>query len=86
MNYIADTHALLWWFTSSPKLGSQATEIFQKCEEGDIVVFLPSIVIAETLSIFDKKRVTFDFRKLLKKITHSDNYVIVPLDIPIIKK
>lgn len=39
MNYIADTHALLWWFTASPKLGSQATQIFQQCEEGEAVVF-----------------------------------------------
>ena len=86
MNYIADTHALLWWFTASPKLGSQATQIFQQCEEGEAVVFVPSIVIAEALSIFDKKRVAFDFRKLLTKITASENYVIVSLDISILKK
>lgn len=86
MNYIADTHALLWWFTASPKLGSHATQIFQQCEEGGAVVFVPSIVIAEALSIFDKKRIAFDFRKLLTKITASENYVIVSLDIAILKK
>ena len=86
MNYIADTHALLWWFTASPKLGLQAAQIFKQCEEGETVVFVPSIVIAEALSIFDKKRVAFDFRKLLTKITASENYVIVSLDISILKK
>ncbi|NTW16582.1 MAG: type II toxin-antitoxin system VapC family toxin [Syntrophaceae bacterium] len=30
MNYVADTHALLWWFTSSTRLGSRAFEIFQE--------------------------------------------------------
>ena len=64
----------------------QAAQIFKQCEEGETVVFVPSIVIAEALSIFDKKRVAFDFRKLLTKITASENYVIVSLDISILKK
>ena len=86
MNYVADTHALLWWFTDSPQLGSQAAQIFQKCERGESVIFVPSIVIAEVLSIFDKKRVAFDFKKLFAKITKSENYVIISLDLAILEK
>ena len=67
MNSVADTHAILWWFTDNPKLGSKAVQIFQKCEKGEGIIFIPSIVIAEALSIFDKKRVAFDFRKLFTK-------------------
>ena len=59
MNAVADTHALLWWFTESPQLGRKAAEIFQSCEQGGTVIFIPAIVIAEALSIFEKKRVTF---------------------------
>jgi len=33
MNFVADTHALLWWFTDSPKISSKASEIFKKCEK-----------------------------------------------------
>ena len=86
MNHVADTHALLWWFTNSPKLGSKATLVFQECEKGESVIFVPSIVIAEALSIFDRKRVAFDFRKLFTKINKSENYVIIPLDIIILQK
>ena len=86
MNYVVDTHALLWWFTDSPQLGPQATQIFQKCEQGKSVLFVPSIVIAEALSIFDKKRVVFDFRKLFAKITKSENYFIISLDLSILQK
>ncbi|PIV06177.1 MAG: hypothetical protein COS57_04770 [Syntrophobacterales bacterium CG03_land_8_20_14_0_80_58_14] len=86
MNYVVDTHALLWWFTDNPKLGPQATQIFQKCEQGKNVLFVPSIVIAEALSIFDKKRVAFDFRKLFTKITKSENYFIISLDLSILQK
>jgi len=86
MNFVADTHALLWWFTDSPKLGKKAAAIFEECEKGENVVFIPSIVIAEALSIFDKKRVSFDFKKLLKRINDSERFVIVSLDYPVLQK
>jgi len=50
------------------------------------VIFIPSIVIAEALSIFDKKRVSFDFRNLFKKIKSSENFVLIALDYPILEK
>lgn len=86
MNVVADTHALLWWFTNSPKLGSKAAELFQNCEKGASIIFIPSIVIAEALSIFNKKRISFDFKQLFRNITKSENYVIIPLDLPILQK
>ena len=86
MNFIADTHALLWWFTDSPKIGSNASEIFEKCEKGEHVIFVPSIVIAEALSIFDKKRISFNFKALFKHISTSDNFVIIALDYQVLQK
>ena len=56
MNFITDTHALLWHFLDSPRISQKTKEIFEKCERGGCVIFIPSIVIAECLSIFDKKR------------------------------
>jgi PIN domain nuclease of toxin-antitoxin system len=38
------------------------------------------------LSIFDKKRVSFDFKKLFKKIHESENFAIIPLDFPVLQK
>jgi PIN domain nuclease of toxin-antitoxin system len=86
MNFITDTHALLWWFTDSPKISPKASEIFENCERGENIIFVPSIVIAEALSIFEKKRITFDFKKLLRKINDSDNFVIIALDSTILQK
>jgi len=54
MNFVTDTHALLWWFTDSPKISPKATEIFERCEQGENIIFIPSIVIAEALSVFEK--------------------------------
>ena len=86
MNFATDTHALIWWFTDSPRLSSKASEIFEKCEKGENIIFIPSIVIAESLSIFDKKRVSFNFKNLFKKINDSENFVLIALDYPILQK
>lgn len=50
------------------------------------IIFIPSIVIAEALSIFDKKRLSFDFKNLFKKIKASENFVLIALDYPILEK
>ena len=68
------------------KISPKASEIFQKCEKGENIIFIPSIVIAEGLSIFEKKRVSFDFKKLFRKIYESDNFVLIPLDYSILQK
>jgi len=67
MNFITDTHALLWWFTNSPKLSSKVSDIFASCENAKNIIFIPSIVIAEALSIFDKKRVLFKLQEFVQE-------------------
>ncbi len=86
MNFVTDTHPLIWWFIGSSRITPKAVEIFEGCESGQNIIFIPSIVLAESLSIFDKKRITFDFRRLLKRIDDSENFVIIPLDYPILQK
>lgn len=67
-------------------MSSRASKIFEKCENGENIIFIPSIVIAESLSIFDKKRISFNFKNLLKKIHTSENFVLIALDYPILQK
>ena len=86
MNFVTDTHALLWWFIDSPKISPKVSAIFEKCEKGENVIFVPSIVIAEALSIFDKKRMSFNFKKLFEKIHGSENFTLIALDYPILQK
>ena len=86
MNYVTDTHALIWWFIDSPKISSKAAEIFEKCERGENVIFIPSIVMAEALSIFEKKKVSFNFKNLLQKIDASQNFMLIALDYPLLQE
>lgn len=51
----------------------------------NVSLVIPSIVIAEALSIFDKKRVSFDFRGLFRQIRDSENFIIMALDYPILE-
>jgi len=44
------------------------------------------MVIAEAISIFDKKRISFNFKNLFKKINDSENFILVALDYPILQK
>lgn len=83
---MTDTHALLWWFTANPKLGFGASQCFEKCEGGEFIIAIPSIVVAEALSIFDKKRISFDFKTLFKQIHASGNFVLVSLDYAILEQ
>ena len=86
MRFVADTHALLWWFIDSPKISPTVSKIFENCEKGETIIYIPSIVLAEALSIFEKKRVSFDFRKLFKMMQGAENFRLIPLDFHILQK
>lgn len=49
--YVADTHALIWYFAKSSKLSSHARECFVKSEREVALIIIPTIVLAETLYI-----------------------------------
>jgi hypothetical protein len=38
-HYVADTHALFWYLTASPQLGSQAKQAFDEGVRGQAVIY-----------------------------------------------
>ena len=86
LSFVTDTHALVWWFVDSPHITPKAIDIFVQCEAGATIIFVPSIVLAEALSIFEKKRFSFDFKRLFQQIAESENFVIIPFDYSILQK
>ncbi|HBI24584.1 MAG: hypothetical protein A2Y48_05685 [Nitrospirae bacterium RIFCSPLOW2_12_42_9] len=84
MNYVTDTHSLVWYFTEDPRLSLKALEAFQSSEtEG--IVYVPTVVLAEIMFISKKGRVTLSFENTLKKIEESGNFLITPLDEDILR-
>jgi PIN domain nuclease of toxin-antitoxin system len=84
MNYVTDTHALVWYFTDDSRLSNKALEAFeQTTDEGIIIV--PSIVLAEIIFISKKGRITLSFDETIRKIVEYRNFDIAALDSDILK-
>ena len=78
MDYVTDTHSLVWYFTDDSRLSNKALQAFQSSEEKGIV-FVPAVVLAEIMFIARKGRITLSFEDTLNRIEESENFEIVPL-------
>ncbi len=85
MPYVVDTHALVWFFTGSSRLGSSALQVMRQVDAGQDVIIIPTIVLGELMSICKSGKASLDFSTDLEKLEAGDNYQIVPLDIATLK-
>ena len=84
MNYVTDTHALVWYFTEDKRLSVKAANAFERAvKEGIIIV--PAVVLAEILYISRKARITLTFEETLSRLNKYENFDIAPLDVDILK-
>lgn len=84
MDYVTDTHSILWYFTQDPRLSKRALEVFEgTVREGFIII--PVVVLAEIMFIAKKGRITLTFEETLKKIERYENFDLAPLDVDILK-
>ena len=50
--FVTDTHPLIWYSQSLPKkLGRRARRAFEKAEAGQAVVYVPTMVLVESLEL-----------------------------------
>lgn len=84
MNYVTDTHSIVWYFTEDSRLSKKALEVFeQTVKEGIIIV--PAVVLAEIMFISKKGKTTLAFEETLRKMEEYENFDIAPLDTDILK-
>jgi PIN domain nuclease of toxin-antitoxin system len=84
MDYVTDTHSLVWYFTDDSRLSRKALDAFeQTTEEGTIII--PSIVLAEIIFIAKKGKITLTFEETLRNIEGYENFDIAALDADILK-
>ena len=84
MDYVTDTHSLVWYFTEDSLLSKKALEAFEgTIKEGIIIV--PSVVLAEIIFIAKKGKITLTFEETLSKIEECKNFDIAALDANILK-
>ncbi len=84
--YVADAHALGWYFTDDPRLGSEAAHVLERSERGEFPILVPTIILAELFHIGRKKRISLEFAELLRKIEERGNFIVTDLDFSTIKK
>ena len=84
MDFITDTHSLVWYFTEDARLSKKAIKAFEgTIKEGTVVV--PAVVLAEIMYISKRGKIALSFEETLKTIEEYENFDIAPLDINILK-
>jgi predicted nucleic acid-binding protein len=53
MDYVTDTHPIVWYFTDDPRLSRHALEVFEKTIREEVII-IPIIVLAEIMYISNK--------------------------------
>ena len=86
MFYVSDTHSFLWYLSEDEKLGNNAKSVFDEAENGNVVIIVPTIVLAESLYIIEKQKFNMKFVDILKKLSIGWNYTTMPLDMDVIRR
>lgn len=81
--FVTDTHPLLWHLAEDESLSRKAEEIYNR---GEVVIVIPTTVLAEALFITEKHRVDLEFLEIIGDIMNSSNYLWYPLDLEVIIK
>lgn len=66
---MTDTHPFLWYLSKDARLGKDAKTVFDAAEHGESSILIPTIVLAESQYITEKKKFSLSFLKVL------ENYV-----------
>jgi len=62
---VTDTHGLIWYLEDSPRLGSGARAVFDACDRGEVVVYVPTICLVEIIYLQEKGRIPVDLKAAL---------------------
>jgi PIN domain nuclease of toxin-antitoxin system len=54
---VTDTHALIWYLEASPRLSETAKQIFEACDRGQVIIYVPTICLVEMIYLAEKGRI-----------------------------
>jgi PIN domain nuclease of toxin-antitoxin system len=78
--YVADTHALYWHLTASPRLSDAAGAAFDEGVRGEALIYVPAIVLAELYYLNQKFGQPLDFEEEYARFEQSGQFVMTPFD------
>jgi PIN domain nuclease of toxin-antitoxin system len=77
MTYVTDSHSLVWFLESSPRLSPVAR---QAIEDTSARIVVPTIVLVEIKYLFSRKRIATSVAETLHYITTTANCTVAPMD------
>jgi len=78
-HYVGDTHALFWYLTASPRLGSGAASAFAEADAGNAWIHIPAIVLAELVFLNEKLKRPLDYPGVYAQLSSANQFVLHPL-------
>jgi hypothetical protein len=54
MDVVTDTHGLIWYLEDSPRLSPAARNVFDQCDLGKMLIYVPTICIVEIVYLQEK--------------------------------
>lgn len=74
MAYVIDAHALIWYLTKDPKLGTNALAVMQQIDAGNERGLIPTIVLAEILYTSERGRISISLGDVLTELKKRNHY------------
>ncbi len=87
--YVTDTHSLIWYFNGKHSaLSPKVLAAFQKAENAEIVIYIPSVVFWEIALLEKRGRIILKdgFEKWSRKILSRNGFAVAHLETEIIAK
>lgn len=78
--FVPDTHALFFYLTDLGKLGRSAKEVFDQFDDGQAILTIPWIIIAELFWIAQKLTTSMDSSSEFRKLWDHPRIEFVGLD------
>ena len=77
-DYVVDTHALYWYLTNSPLLGTNASQAFDEADQGNALIYIPAIVLVELYYLNAKKGNPLNFAAEYQRLSQSAQFILLP--------
>jgi PIN domain nuclease of toxin-antitoxin system len=87
--YVTDAHPLIWSANQRfSLLSKKALRAFQKADDGDIVIYVPSVVLLEAAILEKKNKIKLQngFEKWAENLIRKNGFSLTDIDIAVISR
>jgi predicted nucleic acid-binding protein len=80
MEYVADTVAIVRYFSKKGRIPSRALRILRDADEGKHTIAISVMSLIEILYLSERRRIPLDLDKLRTELGEQSNYRVIDLD------